>query len=47
MVWELLNDQLIVQFSLPKGCFATSVLRELIDFTDVSNLSANENTNSE
>ena len=47
MVWELLNEQLIVQFSLPKGCFATSVLRELIDFTDVSNLSSNENTNSE
>lgn len=47
MVWELLNEQLIVQFSLPKGSFATSVLRELIDFTDVSSLSANENINSE
>jgi tRNA pseudouridine13 synthase len=47
MVWELLNDQLIVQFSLPKGSFATSVLRELIDFTDASSPRANENTNSE
>lgn len=46
MVWELLNDQLIVQFSLPKGSFATSVLRELIDFTDASNPSANENISS-
>lgn len=47
MVWELLNDQLIVQFSLPKGSFATSVLRELIDFTDVSSPSTNENINSQ
>lgn len=47
MVWELLNDQLIVQFSLPKGSFATSVLRELIDFTDASSPSNNENINSE
>jgi tRNA pseudouridine13 synthase len=41
MAWELLRDnegsaQLIVEFSLPKGCFATSVLREMIDFTDKS-----------
>ncbi|MBJ7539651.1 tRNA pseudouridine(13) synthase TruD [Marinomonas transparens] len=41
MAWELLNKgeekpQLIVEFSLTKGCFATSVLREMIDFTDKS-----------
>lgn len=41
MAWELLkekedNVQLIVEFSLPKGCFATSVFREMIDFTDKS-----------
>ncbi|MBR7888630.1 tRNA pseudouridine(13) synthase TruD [Marinomonas sp. A79] len=44
MAWELLsnktdstnNTQLIVEFSLPKGCFATSLLREMVDFTDKS-----------
>lgn len=41
MAWELLregegNAQLIVEFSLTKGCFATSILREMIDFTDKS-----------
>ncbi|MBD5772233.1 tRNA pseudouridine(13) synthase TruD [Marinomonas colpomeniae] len=39
MAWELLNDteekaQLVVEFSLTKGCFATSILREMINFTD-------------
>ncbi|MEL6115523.1 tRNA pseudouridine(13) synthase TruD [Photobacterium sp. SP02] len=31
MHWQLHADQLEVQFSLPAGCFATAVLRELID----------------
>lgn len=41
MAWELLGEmedhkQLILEFSLPKGCFATSVLREMIDYKDKS-----------
>lgn len=41
MAWELLQvpnekAQLIVEFSLSKGCFATSILREMIDFIDKS-----------
>lgn len=48
MAWELLrenedNIQLIVEFSLPKGCFATSVFREMIDFTDKSAEKHHEN----
>jgi tRNA pseudouridine13 synthase len=48
MAWELLrededNTQLIVEFSLPKGCFATSVFREMIDFTDKSAEKHHEN----
>ncbi len=40
MAWELLRNtqeekpQLIVEFSLTKGCFATSILREMMVFTD-------------
>lgn len=39
MAWELLKNaeekaQLILEFTLTKGCFATSILREMIDFTD-------------
>ena len=52
MLWELLDKdtpetQLLLQFSLPKGSFATSVLRELIDITDRSTERHNENTNSQ
>ena len=48
MAWELLrekegNAQLIVEFSLPKGCFATSLLREMIDYTDKSAEKYHEN----
>ncbi|ETX10735.1 tRNA pseudouridine synthase D [Marinomonas ushuaiensis DSM 15871] len=48
MAWELLkenedNIQLIVEFSLPKGCFATSVFREMVDFTDKSAEKHHEN----
>jgi tRNA pseudouridine13 synthase len=32
MDWQLDADQLTLQFELPSGCFATSVLRELIDY---------------
>ncbi|MDO6708007.1 tRNA pseudouridine(13) synthase TruD [Photobacterium sp. 1_MG-2023] len=31
MHWSQEADQLVVQFSLPAGCFATAVLREMID----------------
>ncbi|MFT2097072.1 tRNA pseudouridine(13) synthase TruD [Marinomonas sp. 2405UD66-6] len=52
MAWELLketegNTQLIVEFSLPKGCFATSILREMIDFTDKSIEKHHENIDRE
>ena len=30
MKWELSNDTLSLEFYLPPGCFATSVLRELV-----------------
>ncbi|MGB2064987.1 MAG: tRNA pseudouridine(13) synthase TruD [Marinomonas gallaica] len=41
MAWELLNatdeaEQLVIQFELPKGAFATSVLRELFIINDRS-----------
>ncbi len=41
MEWELINKnsespELLMQFSLPKGAFATSVLRELVDVNDCS-----------
>ncbi|WP_330961867.1 tRNA pseudouridine(13) synthase TruD [Photobacterium sp. 53610] len=31
MDWQLEGNSLVVQFSLPAGCFATAVMRELID----------------
>jgi len=43
MEWEIVDSQLILQFSLPKGSFATSVLRELIDFNDCSGVDTYEN----
>ncbi|MFV0574532.1 MAG: tRNA pseudouridine(13) synthase TruD, partial [Vibrio sp.] len=35
MNWEVEGDDLIVTFSLPAGCFATSILRELINEIEV------------
>lgn len=52
MAWELLekpdeNTQLIVEFSLSKGCFATSILREMICVTDKSAEKYHENIDRE
>ncbi|MDB4837730.1 tRNA pseudouridine(13) synthase TruD [Marinomonas sp.] len=52
MAWKLLGEmedhkQLIVEFSLPKGCFATSVLREMIDYKDKSVEKHHENIDSQ
>lgn len=49
MAWELLFndsqvDQLVLQFELPKGAFATSVLRELFNINDRSQEKHNEIT---
>lgn len=42
MQWQTQGDSLIVEFDLPTGCFATSVLRECVNFiTD----DENEHTN--
>lgn len=46
MNWEIKDAQLILQFSLPKGSYATSVLRELLDFNDCSGVEAYENIDS-
>lgn len=47
MAWELLSNdkdaQLVIQFELPKGAFATSVLRELFQINDRSQDKHNEN----
>lgn len=32
MTWQLEHDRLTLEFELPSGCFATSVLREIIDY---------------
>ncbi|SBS24562.1 tRNA pseudouridine synthase D [Marinomonas aquimarina] len=52
MAWELLSngdsaDQLVLQFELPKGAFATSVLRELFNINDRSQEKHNEITSIE
>ncbi|AEF55633.1 tRNA pseudouridine(13) synthase TruD [Marinomonas posidonica] len=52
MAWELLKEetgeaQLILEFSLPKGCFATSILREMMNFTDKSAEKYHENSDRE
>ena len=52
MAWELLSngkepDQLVLQFELPKGAFATSVLRELFTINDRSQEKHNETTSFE
>jgi tRNA(Glu) U13 pseudouridine synthase TruD len=31
MSWELTEDKLVVNFDLPAGAFATSVIREIVD----------------
>ncbi|HEC11761.1 MAG TPA: tRNA pseudouridine(13) synthase TruD [Acidiferrobacteraceae bacterium] len=36
LAWEWMGQQLILQFELTAGSYATSVLRELIDYRDVS-----------
>lgn len=38
--WTLTGDTLNLQFSLPAGTFATSVLRELLDVSDVGEIKA-------
>ena len=38
MSWNWQNDETLeLSFYLPKGCFATSVLRELIDCREIEN----------
>ncbi|MDH5613270.1 MAG: tRNA pseudouridine(13) synthase TruD [Gammaproteobacteria bacterium] len=34
MVWQRQNDELLLSFDLPAGCYATMVLRELLDVVD-------------
>ncbi|NTS78059.1 tRNA pseudouridine(13) synthase TruD [Catenovulum sp. SM1970] len=36
--WRIENEQTIIKFALPTGCFATSILREIADYQDVSGL---------
>ncbi|TPE52807.1 tRNA pseudouridine(13) synthase TruD [Maribrevibacterium harenarium] len=46
MAWELLpDDQLLLGFSLPKGAFATTLLRELCDLNDKSIEQHHEDSN--
>lgn len=47
MKWEIADAQLILQFTLTKGSFATSVLRELVKFTNCSGVEPYENLNSQ
>lgn len=39
LTWQLEQQTLTLQFSLPSGCFATSVIRELLHITDESKAS--------
>ncbi len=34
--YEVDQDVVVLKFALPAGCFATSVLRELLDYEDVN-----------
>jgi tRNA(Glu) U13 pseudouridine synthase TruD len=34
MAWQIQNDELLLSFDLPAGCYATMVLRELLDVVD-------------
>ncbi|MDH5711383.1 MAG: tRNA pseudouridine(13) synthase TruD [Gammaproteobacteria bacterium] len=38
MLWQLQGDELIISFDLPAGCYATMVLRELVDLHEASML---------
>jgi len=40
--WQWCNDQLHLQFQLPKGAFATTLLRELTQLNDLSGLQQNK-----
>jgi tRNA(Glu) U13 pseudouridine synthase TruD len=35
MAWDIQSGQLNISFDLVSGAFATSVLSELVDYTDV------------
>jgi tRNA pseudouridine13 synthase len=37
MEWDFHDDSLILRFSLPAGAYATSVLRELVDYQTEDN----------
>lgn len=45
MQWQIVDSQLILQFTLAKGSFATSVLRELVNYNDHSRGEHDENSN--
>ncbi|TBR43467.1 tRNA pseudouridine(13) synthase TruD [Marinomonas agarivorans] len=45
MQWQIVDTQLILQFTLPKGSFATSVLRELLNYHDHSGRGNDSDTN--
>ncbi len=36
MSWEIAPDQLVVAFTLPKGSYATALLRECLDYSDAA-----------
>jgi len=38
LVWSVEGDLLEIAFSLPKGCYATTVLRECLDYRQLSSL---------
>lgn len=41
--WQFENDNLILDFTLPAGSYATAVLRELIDYVEEPRMNANKN----
>lgn len=43
--WQRQNEQLALQFELPKGAFATTVLRELAQLNDLSHLQGGQEQN--
>jgi len=38
LTWVLQDNLLELDFRLPKGCFATALLRECVDYRDASSL---------
>ncbi|WP_394200282.1 tRNA pseudouridine(13) synthase TruD [Shewanella waksmanii] len=36
LAYQVTDDTVVLKFALPAGCFATSVLRELVDYQDVT-----------